>query len=54
MKQYGFEPAAKLPGLDLPGVGNFKLLYDYMMKHGDLTHIPVMSEKEKELSFFNQ
>ena len=54
MKQYGFEPAVKLPGLDLPGVGNFKLLYDYMMKHGDLTHIPVMSEKEKELSFFNQ
>jgi hypothetical protein len=54
MKQYGFEPAVKLPGLDLPGVGNFKHLYDYMIKHGDLTHIPVMSEKEKELSFFNQ
>ena len=54
MKQYGFEPAVKLPGLDLPGVGNFKLLYDYMIKHGDMTHIPVMSEKEKELSFFNQ
>jgi len=54
MKQYGFEPAVKLPGLDLPGVGNFKLLYDYMLKHGDMTHIPTMSEKEKEISFFNQ
>jgi hypothetical protein len=54
MKQYGFEPAAKLPGLDLPGVGNFKILYDYMMKHGDMTHIQPMSDKEKEISFFNQ
>jgi hypothetical protein len=54
MKQYGFEVAAKLPGVDLPGVGNFKILYDYMLKHSDMVHIPAMSEKEKEISFFNQ
>ena len=54
MKQYGFEVATKLPGIDLPGVGNFKILYDYMLKHSDMVHIPTMSEKEKDISFFNQ
>jgi hypothetical protein len=51
MKQYGFEVELKMPGTSLPGVGNFSVLYDYMIKTGGTF---LMCDKEKEISFMNK
>jgi len=50
MNQYGFEPEKKMPGTDLPGIANFKVIYDYMSKGTKIN----MSEEEKEISFLNK
>lgn len=50
MAQYGFEPEKKMPGTDLPGIGNFKVIYDHMSKGTKIN----MSEEEKEISFLNK
>lgn len=53
MKHYGFVPVQKIPGMeDLPGIGNFKLIYDYIKKN-DPNSI-TMSEEEMEISFLNK
>jgi len=51
MKQYGFDVMEKMPGMDVPGVGNFSILYDSMIKRGGTF---LMCEKEKEISFMNK
>ncbi len=51
MKHYGFEIAEKMPGTDLPGTGNFSILYESMIKRGGTF---LMCEKEKEISFMNK
>jgi hypothetical protein len=51
MKQYGFEIEEKMPGTDLPGNGNFSILYEDMIKKGGSF---LMCEKEKEISFMNR
>ena len=51
MKQYGFEIEEKMPGTDLPGNGNFSILYDTMIKRGGTF---IMCDKEKEISFMNR
>jgi hypothetical protein len=51
MRQYGFEIEEKMPGTDLPGNGNFSILYDDMIKKGGTF---IMCEKEKEISFMNR
>ena len=50
MKQYGFEPEIKMPGADLPGISNFKNIYDYIIKNTKIN----MSPGEKEISFLNK
>jgi hypothetical protein len=50
MNQYGFEPEKKLPGTDLPGIANFKVIYDHISKGEKLN----MSEEEMEISFLNK
>ena len=51
MRQYGFEPEVKMPGTDLPGIGNFSVMYEYMIKTGGTF---LMCDKEKEISFMNK
>lgn len=51
MKQYGFEIEDKLPGTDLPGNGNFSILYETMLKRGESF---IMCKKEQEISFMNR
>jgi hypothetical protein len=51
MKQYGFELEPKMPGTDLPGIGNFSILYEHMKKIGGTF---LMCDKEKEISFMNK
>ena len=51
MRQYGFEQEEKLPGTDLPGMGNFSILYENMTKRGGGF---LMCEQEKEISFMNR
>jgi hypothetical protein len=51
MRQYGFEQEEKLPGTDLPGMGNFSILYENMEKRGGGFH---MCDQEKEISFMNR
>lgn len=51
LRQYGFEPAEKMPGTEYPGIGNFQILYESMVKRGGTF---VMSEAEKEISFLNK
>lgn len=51
MKQYGFEVVEKMPGMDIPGIGNFSILYDAMIKRGGTF---LMCDKEKEISFMNK
>jgi mRNA capping enzyme/mRNA capping enzyme, catalytic domain/mRNA capping enzyme, C-terminal domain len=50
LKQYGFEPELKIPGTDIPGIANFKVIYDYMSKGMKID----MSKEEKEISFLNK
>lgn len=50
IKQYGFEPEIKIPGTDLPGIANFKVLYDYISKGTPIN----MSNGEKQISFLNK
>jgi hypothetical protein len=51
MKQYGFEVCEKMPGTDYPGIGNFSILYDAMIKQGGSF---IMCKKEQEISFMNK
>jgi len=51
MKHYGFEVVEKMPGMDIPGVGNFSVLYESMIKRGGTF---LMCDKEKEISFMNK
>jgi hypothetical protein len=51
LKQYGFEAEEKMPGTEFPGIGNFQILYDSMIKRGGTF---LMSEPEKEISFLNK
>ena len=51
LRQYGFEPEVKMPGTEYPGIGNFQMLYESMMKRGGGF---LMSETEKEISFLNK
>lgn len=51
MKQYGFELEEKMPGTDLPGIGNFSILYDDMVRKGGTF---LMCDKEKKISFMNK
>ena len=51
MKHYGFEAVEKMPGMDVPGIGNFSILYDSMIKRGGTF---LMCDKEKEISFMNK
>ena len=51
MKHYGFEEVDKMPGMDVPGIGNFSILYDVMVKRGGTF---LMCDKEKEISFMNK
>jgi hypothetical protein len=51
MKHYGFDVVEKMPGMDIPGIGNFSILYDAMVKRGGTF---LMCDKEKEISFMNK
>ncbi len=51
MKHYGFEVVQQMPGMDVPGIGNFSILYDSMIKRGGTF---LMCDKEKEISFMNK
>jgi hypothetical protein len=54
MKHYGFEIESKMPGTDVPGCGDFSVLYEYMLKHTPVDSQFIMDEKEKEISFLNK
>lgn len=51
MRQYGFDPEVRMPGTELPGIANFKVIYDYMSKGSNAINL---SPEEKEISFLNK